>query len=397
MNQESFTRRHRRPRALPPPDELAARVQEARTSAKLLLQLVQSTPPSEVLNHDLIKEFATRCQSASRSMTAYINCEDPAPDEDTMLTLIETSDQLSVSMSKHHRAILNARKTYGTASSPASAPPSTHGHTQATGAAPATNTSPPITTSPPQNYELNATSTYDNRQPMQPTAPATTNNLPRSTSIGGGYRYNPDDFQIQNPFADSNASAETQPYGARSYSNGINNNSNSNNNHTNPTTTTSPPPLTHNYTAFQPPTPPQPYTYGAIDSSATATAHPTPLTIPVQQQYQQYYSQDPPQSQFAVTPPRSYPPYNNSGVGGGSGSGGAGGGRTPSITQESMIVSALPPSSSGSGGGSGRGTGSVSGGRGGGDGGGAGGDPSSYPFSPISPLDSNSRAPGGRY
>jgi hypothetical protein len=55
-----------------------------------------------------------------------------------------------------------------------------------------------------------------------------------------------------------------------------------------------------------------------------------------------------------------------------------------------MIVSAFPPSSSGSGGGSGRGAGSVAGG-----GGGGAGDPSSYPFSPISPLDS--RVPGGRY
>jgi hypothetical protein len=72
---------------------------------------VQSTPPSEVLGNELIKEFADRCQSASRSIQGYINAEDPAPDDDTLLTLIETNDQLTLSMSKHQRAVLQARKT----------------------------------------------------------------------------------------------------------------------------------------------------------------------------------------------------------------------------------------------------------------------------------------------
>lgn len=385
QGQDNFTTgRQRRPKTLPPPDELAARVQEARTSAKLLLQLVQSTPPSEVLNNELIKEFASRCQSASRSIATYINCENPAPDEDTMLTLIETSDQLSVSMSKHHRAILGARKSSSAAQSPAPTP----------APGPQASTIPPLPSSAPRNYEPAPTSSYENRQPAQSTEPAATSNntppLPRSTSTGGGYHYNPDDFQIQNPFADSNASSNAQAeqaYGASNYSNGMNNNSGA--------TSTAAPPTTHHYTAFQPPTPPQPNTYGAIDSSANATTNTTPLSIPAlppistpsfQQQYHQYYSQDPPQSQFAssaATPPRAYnAPYNSGGAGAG------GDNRTPSITQDSMIVSAFPPSSSGSGGGSGRGTGSAGGG-------GAGGDPSSYPFSPISPLDS--RVPGGRY
>jgi hypothetical protein len=72
---------------------------------------VQSTPPSEALGNELIKEFADRCLSASRSIQGYINAEDPAPDDDTLLTLIETNDQLTLSMSKHQRAILQARKT----------------------------------------------------------------------------------------------------------------------------------------------------------------------------------------------------------------------------------------------------------------------------------------------
>lgn len=100
-----FARPHRQPRSLPPPDELAARIEEAKTTAKLLSQTVQSTPSTDVPNNDLIKEFADRAASASRSVQGYIHSTDPAPDEDTLLTLIETNDQLSVAMSKHQRAL----------------------------------------------------------------------------------------------------------------------------------------------------------------------------------------------------------------------------------------------------------------------------------------------------
>jgi hypothetical protein len=89
------------------------RIEEARTSANLLLQLIQSTPPSELLQNDLITEFSGRCQVASRSMQLFMKAENPAPDNDTMLTLIETSDQLSLAMSKHQRAVLQARKVMG--------------------------------------------------------------------------------------------------------------------------------------------------------------------------------------------------------------------------------------------------------------------------------------------
>lgn len=98
---------------LPSPEELASRVEEARTSAKLLTQLVQSTPPTELLNHELVREFADRCRAASRSIQAYMNAENPTPDNETMLTLIETSEQLSVAASKHQRSVVQARKTLG--------------------------------------------------------------------------------------------------------------------------------------------------------------------------------------------------------------------------------------------------------------------------------------------
>lgn len=112
-NQQNYFARNHRPRGLPPPAELAQRVEEAKTSAKLLSQVVQSTPPNEVLGNELIKEFVERCQSATRSMQDYIHSDNPAPDEDTLLTLIETNDQLAMANSKHQRALLQARRATG--------------------------------------------------------------------------------------------------------------------------------------------------------------------------------------------------------------------------------------------------------------------------------------------
>ena len=115
-NHQNYFARSHKPKGLPPPAELFQRVEEAKTSAKLLSQVVQSTPSSEVLGNELIKEFADRCQSASRSMQSYIHSDNPAPDEDTLLTLIETNDQLATAMSKHQRAILHARRVTGSIS-----------------------------------------------------------------------------------------------------------------------------------------------------------------------------------------------------------------------------------------------------------------------------------------
>lgn len=121
-SQNYFARNHHTKR-LPSPQELASRIEEARTSAKLLSQLIQSTPPSELLNSDLIKEFADRCQSASRSVQAYMVSENPSPDNDTMETLIETNEQLGKAMSQHQRAVLTARKAAGLGTGTPTPPP----------------------------------------------------------------------------------------------------------------------------------------------------------------------------------------------------------------------------------------------------------------------------------
>ncbi|KAJ9628715.1 hypothetical protein H2203_002617 [Taxawa tesnikishii (nom. ined.)] len=107
-NQQYFTRSQ-----LPPPGELASRIEEARNTAKILLQLIQSTPPEEISNNELVKEFAERCQGAQRSMQEYINCDNPPPDDDTLQTLIEINEQLSLAASRHQRAMLSGRRVVG--------------------------------------------------------------------------------------------------------------------------------------------------------------------------------------------------------------------------------------------------------------------------------------------
>ncbi|KAK1758360.1 hypothetical protein QBC47DRAFT_138387 [Echria macrotheca] len=110
-SQEYFNRTHNN-RKLPNPVELANRLEEARTSAKLLEQVVGCTPPAEILNNDLIKEFADRCLSASRSIQGYMTTE-PAPDNDTMESLIDTNEQLQQALNHHQRAVLQAKKRLG--------------------------------------------------------------------------------------------------------------------------------------------------------------------------------------------------------------------------------------------------------------------------------------------
>lgn len=94
---------------LPSPTELVARISEANTSATLLTQLVQSTPQAEIPDNALIREFSDRCKLAARSMHAYIEAEEPAPpDADTLTTLIETNDVISIALEGHRKAVAAA-------------------------------------------------------------------------------------------------------------------------------------------------------------------------------------------------------------------------------------------------------------------------------------------------
>ncbi|KAK5116407.1 hypothetical protein LTR62_007954 [Meristemomyces frigidus] len=121
-------------RQLPSPQELASRIEEARNTAKILMQLIMSTPQNEVLANELIKEFNERCQGASKSMQNYISADDPSPDDNTLQTLIETNEQLSLATNRYQRAVLASRRAMGSGSSPnmEAAPNSQGGYMPAT-------------------------------------------------------------------------------------------------------------------------------------------------------------------------------------------------------------------------------------------------------------------------
>lgn len=223
-------------KGLPPPVELAGRIEEARTSAKLLLQLVQSTPPTELIGNDLVKEFGERCTSAQRSIQGYIACDNPAPDDDTMLTLIETNEQLSLAASKHQRAVLQARRAMGASPTPPAqqTPPiqPVVNEGLSASAVPTSSYDPPATL--PRN-DVQATSPMESlpRDPYDPlpnTAPfgappsqsppaqsANNSTLPPSLQAAPN-RQNvvPQQQDEENPFADHYTSTYTPPTNPRS-------------------------------------------------------------------------------------------------------------------------------------------------------------------------------------
>jgi hypothetical protein len=237
--------RSRSSKGLPPPIELAGRIEEARTSAKLLLQLVQSTPANELIGNELVKEFAERCTAAQRSVQGYIACDDPAPDDDTMLTLIETNEQLSLAASKHQRAVLQARRLHGPSPSPPISQQNSHTippagvpqHSYASPPLPPRNDAssmPPPSASTtggsfmPSNYVSPPDSTYS-PPPNQGYAPPPSQSYPPPNPIGykndelplppslqaGGNRPRPTStMNDDNPFADHHSSAYTPAAGA---------------------------------------------------------------------------------------------------------------------------------------------------------------------------------------
>lgn len=213
--QQPYTQPRARGNTLPTPVELAARIEEARNSAKLLTQFVQSTPPVELEGNDLIKEFVDRCGTASRLIQGYIQTTNPAPDEDTLLTLIETNDEISVALSQQQRAMLKARKIRGS-SSPTSSNLNSPSPTSQVIAPAATNFSPPPS-APPRT---------ETRSPeaAAPVAAPVATQLPSPTMTGGRplashpvsgsattgrYEYNSEDFQVRNPFADDYATNDS--------------------------------------------------------------------------------------------------------------------------------------------------------------------------------------------
>lgn len=226
---EYFSRNHHS-RKLPPPHELSTRIEEAKTSASLLAQVVQSTPPSELLTNELVREFADRCQSASRSIQAYMIAENPGPDNDTMETLIETNEQLGKALSQHQRGVLNARKILGLNGESGTTPPATGGYYGQQGAPSRNDYVPPV--GPPPNRDSgHSTSGSGFAAPQGPppgrtdssfVAPAgppptlSTKPIPRKATKGGPPIPPPGDYaptgdDEENPFSDPKPKEKSTP------------------------------------------------------------------------------------------------------------------------------------------------------------------------------------------
>ncbi|KAF7853275.1 hypothetical protein EAF04_010776 [Stromatinia cepivora] len=185
-NAQNYFGRNHHTHRLPPPHELSSRIEEARTSAKLLSQVVQSTPPSEILANELIREFADRCQSASRSVQAYMIAENPSPDNDTMETLIETNEQLSKAMNQHQRAVLHARKLMGLGNGENTTPPA--------------RTSPGFTPPPgPPPNQISKPTASSSKRPAPPIPPP------------GDIAPMDDEEDERNPFSDPEPSSSRRP------------------------------------------------------------------------------------------------------------------------------------------------------------------------------------------
>lgn len=202
-------REHHSNRNLPPPEELAARISEAKASAQLLIQLSESTPPYEVPGNELMKEFADRVQSANRNLHAFMNCQDPPPDEHTFATLIETCEQLSVASSRHQRAVLASRQQLGLSTQ------------QSNGASP----QPPQIVQPVQNhqYQPRGLTPHDQQRAsyIPPTATMNPSEQQRSSymqppsnmmaSQPQGYSRGFEQPRASNPFSDDNSIPSQAP------------------------------------------------------------------------------------------------------------------------------------------------------------------------------------------
>lgn len=220
--------------ALPNPEELSLRIEEARTSAKLLVQFVQTTPPNEFADNQLIKEFADRCQAAQRSLQGYMNCTDPAPDEHTFQTLIETCERLSLASSRHQRAALAARK-FSRQLSDGPAANGTNGSAAASPALAQTDTAPQIPTGMPMAggfsgnlISRQATTTEQDLAELQfatlqpDAAPLPQQHVAQSSGAAksNGYTHELAAPFAVDPFADSNTVDARQQ--AAGYTNGLN-------------------------------------------------------------------------------------------------------------------------------------------------------------------------------
>ncbi|KAJ6145622.1 hypothetical protein N7470_009517, partial [Penicillium chermesinum] len=192
-NSQSPSRSRPRPRDLPEASELAARLEEARNSAKLLTQFVQTTTAAEMENNELIKEFTDRCHH----------------------------DEITVALSQQQRALLRARKARGGAmpniSSVATSPASDPNSAAPLAAGAYSGSSYPEESVSP----VSTMGSLNDRAPTQSIQRKPLTEINETATEGRGnasqaryepVEYNSADFAVQNPFADDYEEHEEIPY-----------------------------------------------------------------------------------------------------------------------------------------------------------------------------------------
>lgn len=104
-------------RPSPSPENLASRLREARTSARLLQQVVDTAAPDDINGNDLMRELAERCQHASAALQSVIGGDNVARTDSVVLSSIEANDLLTSALSNYHRAAIQARRNSNPTSS----------------------------------------------------------------------------------------------------------------------------------------------------------------------------------------------------------------------------------------------------------------------------------------
>ncbi len=99
--------------SLPKPAELRKRLDEARTTAGVLADVVNTSTPATLLKHDLADDLSSRCRRATSQMLEYLEAKNPTPDNSEMEALLGTHEMLQQTLHHYHRAVLEARKDLG--------------------------------------------------------------------------------------------------------------------------------------------------------------------------------------------------------------------------------------------------------------------------------------------
>ncbi|CAK7263708.1 hypothetical protein SEPCBS57363_000707 [Sporothrix epigloea] len=112
-NRGPYERGHSSSATLPKPSELRRRLREAKTTAGVLADVVNTTTPVALLKHDLAEDLSSRCRRATNQVLEYMNTRDPIPDNFEMADLLATHEVLEQSLHHYHRTVLEARKSLG--------------------------------------------------------------------------------------------------------------------------------------------------------------------------------------------------------------------------------------------------------------------------------------------